>query len=600
MAEGAPFARWLRRRWRWGLGGLLGLALSLLLLAPWGAGAALNAAERQLTLTDFQMQAVVESTGAVQVSETLTARFDGSWNGLVRQIPLLARRPGGLEPLGLRVLAVTDPEGRPYRYESSHPGSDLKLKIWIPGAENTSRTAVITYRLKRGLRFYPDHDEFNWNVTGNAWEVPIARASARVQLPSGVSGLHAAVYTGPRGSREHDATLTIGADTVASTTTRRLEPGEGFTLAVGFAKGLVPPPSAMARLIDWWQGRLALLLPLLSAAVLGPLWWRIGRDPALGAVPVAYEPPEGLPPAVLGSLVAEQVSGTALGATLVALAVKGQLGIEQDQRKLLFLNLGKRYVFTLLGEPDQRSALLPHEAYLIETLFPLGVAGDTVSTDQLRDHYYVHVPGFERLVKQAVLAERFFRRWPGTVRALTFFGGLGLAGAAAALALVLLPHDIVRLQGEAHPWLTFGSLALTVVLVGVFAWIMPSRTTRGTAVLRQTLGFQEFLRRVEAPRLERVVLTPELFERFLPYAMVAGLTRQWTAAFQGILETPPDWYVGGDDGFDLTDFGTSLEDCFRSTTGAMQSSPSSSSSSSGSSGGGSSGGGDGGGGGGGF
>ncbi|MBD2718161.1 DUF2207 domain-containing protein [Synechococcus sp. FACHB-909] len=599
MAEGSPAARRLRRRWRWGLGGLLGLALTLLLLAPWGAGAALSAAERQLTLTDFQMQAVVEPTGAVQVSETLTARFDGSWNGLVRQIPLLARRPGGLEPLGLRLLAVTDPEGRPYRYESSHPGSDLKLKIWIPGAENASRTAVITYRLKRGLRFYPDHDEFNWNVTGNAWEVPIERASALVRLPSGVSGLHAAVYTGPRGAKERNASLTIGTDTVASTTTRRLEPGEGFTLAVGFAKGLVPPPSALAQLIGWWQGRLALLLPLLSAGVLGPLWWRIGRDPAVGAVPVAYEPPEGLPPAVLGSLVAEQVSGTALSATLVALAVKGQLRIEHDQRKLLFLNLGKRYVFTLLGEPDQRSALLPHEAYLIETLFPFGMAGDTVSTDQLRDHYYVHVPGFERLVKQAVLAERFFRRWPGTVRALTFFGGLGLAAGLFVLASALLPHDIVLLQGEAHPWLTFGSLGLTVVLVGVFAWIMPSRTTRGTAVLRQTLGFQEFLRRVEAPRLERVVLTPELFERFLPYAMVAGLTRQWTAAFQGILEVAPSWYVSTGD-FDLTDFGSSLEDCFSSTAGAMQSSPSSSSSSSGSSGGGSSGGGDGGGGGGGF
>ncbi|MEA5442719.1 DUF2207 domain-containing protein [Cyanobium gracile] len=600
MAEGPPVARRLRRRWRWGLGGLLGLALSLLLLAPWGAGAALSAAERQLTLTDFQMQAVVEPNGAVQVSETLTARFDGSWNGLVRQIPLLARRPGGLEPLGLRLLAVTDPEGRPYRYESSHPGSDLKLKIWIPGAENASRTAVITYRLKRGLRFYPDHDEFNWNVTGNAWEVPIERASAQVRLPPAVSGLHAAVYTGPRGARENDATLTIGADMVTSSTTRRLEPSEGFTLAVGFAKGLVPPPSALAQWIGWWQGRLALLLPLLSAGVLGPLWWRIGRDPAVGAVPVAYEPPEGLPPAVLGSLVAEQVSGTALSATLVALAVKGQLRIEQDQRKLLFLNLGKRYVFTLLGEPDQRSALLPHEAYLVETLFPSAEPGATVSTDQLRDHYYVHVPGFERLVMQAVLAERFFQRWPGTVRALTLLGGLGLAGAALALALVLLPHDIVRLQWEAHPWLTFASLALTVVLVAVFAWIMPSRTTRGTAVLRQTLGFQEFLRRVEAPRLERVVLTPELFERYLPYAMVAGLTRQWTAAFQGILAVPPSWYVGDGIDFDANDFGTSLEDCFSTTSGAMQSSPSSSSSTSGSSGGGSSGGGDGGGGGGGF
>jgi uncharacterized membrane protein YgcG len=600
MAEGLAAAR-RRRRWSWGLAGLLGLALALLLLAPWGVGAAFSAAERRLTLSDFQMQAVVEPTGAVQVRETITARFDGSWNGLVRQIPLLARRPGGVEPLGLRLISVTDPDGLPYRYERSQPEADLILKIFIPGAENASRTAVITYRLKRGLRFYPDHDEFNWNVTGNAWEVPIERASALVQLPPAVTGLHASIYTGPRGARGQDASLTIGADTVSSATTRRLDPGEGLTLAVGFAKGLVPPPSTLALLSDWWQARLSLLLPLLSAAVLAPLWWRFGRDPALGAVPVAYEPPEGLPPAVLGSLVAERVSGSALGATLLSLAVKGRLRIEAQQRQgVLFLRPGPRYVFTLLAGDAAPGPLLPHESYLIGTLFPSAEPGATVSTEELREHYYVHVPGFERLVMQAVLDERFFRRWPETVRALTFFGGLGLAAAVFVLAAALLPHDIVMLQGVAHPLVILGSLALTVALVGLFAWIMPSRTARGTAVLRQTLGFQDFLRRVEGPRIQRVELTPDLFERFLPYALVAGLTRQWAAGFQGILEAPPSWYGGDSTDFDPSDFGTSLEDCFSTTTGAMQSSPSSSSSSSGSSGGGSSGGGDGGGGGGGF
>ncbi len=80
------------------------------------------------------------------------------------------------------------------------------------------------------------------------------------------------------------------------------------------------------------------------------------------------------------------------------------------------------------------------------------------------------------------------------------------------------------LQGEAHPWLILVSEALTVVL------------------------------------------TPELFERFLPCALLAGLTRQWAAAFQGILEAPPSWNVGSGD-FDLTDFGTSLGDCFSSSSG---------------------------------
>ncbi len=599
MAEGVPEAR-RRQRWTWRLASFLGLALSLLLLAPWGGSSGARASERQLRLTDFQMQAVVERSGAVQVRETLTARFDGSWNGLVRQIPLLAKRPAGLEPLGLQVISITDPDGTPYRTERSYPGRDLKLKIFIPGAENASRTAVITYRLKRGLRFYPDHDEFNWNVTGNDWEVPIERASAQVLLPPAVAQLHASIYTGPRGAKEHNASLTIGDNEVSSATTRRLEPGEGLTLAVGFAKGLVPAPSALAQLIGWWQGRLALLLPLLSALVLGRIWWTIGRDPALGSVPVAYEPPEGLPAAVLGSLVEQQVSASALGATLVDLAVKGHLRIEQQQHKLAFLPLTKHYLFTLLTSTKQWKLLAPHEAYLIEHLFPSREIGTSVDTDDLRDSFYVHVPGFEKLVQQAVLAKGFYRRWPETVRGLTFAGGLIGAGVLAVLSLLLLPHDIAQLQGAADPLLAALSLGATLLVIIVFAWIMPSRTLRGVEVLRQTLGFQEFLRRVEAPRFKKVILTPELFERFLPYAMVAGLTSQWAAAFAGIVQAPPSWYVGSGDGFDINGFGSSLDDCCSTTSAAMSSSPSSSSSSSGSSGGGSSGGGDGGGGGGGF
>jgi uncharacterized membrane protein YgcG len=415
-----------------------------------------------------------------------------------------------------------------------------------------------------------------------------------------VQGVHASVYTGPRGAKGQDARLRIGAREVTAESTRRLEPGEGLTLAVGFDKGLVAPRSPLERTLRWWQGRLALLLPLATALIMGPFWWRIGRDPALGPVPVVYEPPGGRPAAVLGCLAQESVGSVALGATLVDLAVKGHLSIQQLQEKVLFLPLKKHYTFTLLSGPERWTALAPHEAYLLEHLFPSREVGTSVDTDELRDHFYVHVPGFEKLVRQAVLAEGFYRRWPGTVRAVTLVAGIGAVVAMVVLAMAVLPHDITLLQPAADPLLTVLSLAATLALIGVFAWLMPSRTPRGVEVLRQTLGFQEFLRRVDAPRFERVIKTPELFERFLPYAMVAGLTKPWASAFQGIVQTPPNWYVGSDDHFDIDGFGDRLEDCCRTTGSAMQSSPSSSSSSSGSSGGGSSGGGDGGGGGGGF
>ena len=95
-------------------------------------------------------------------------------------------------------------------------------------------------------------------------------------------------------------------------------------------------------------------------------------------------------------------------------------------------------------------------------------------------------------------------------------------------------------------------------------------------LLRQTLGFQEFLRRVDAPRFNAVIRTPELFERFLPYAMVAGLTTAWARAFAGIVQEPPRWYLSSDADFDVNHFSSSLDDCCRITSRSMVSSPSNS------------------------
>jgi uncharacterized membrane protein len=73
---------------------------------------------------------------------------------------------------------------------------------------------------------------------------------------------------------------------------------------------------------------------------------------------------------------------------------------------------------------------------------------------------------------------------------------------------------------------------------------MPSRTTPGTRELEKVLGFQEFLSRVEADRFERVVKTPEMFEKFLPYAMALGVEDNWAKAFEGIYNEPPQWSSG--------------------------------------------------------
>jgi uncharacterized membrane protein len=167
------------------------------------------------------------------------------------------------------------------------------------------------------------------------------------------------------------------------------------------------------------------------------------------------------------------------------------------------------------------------------------------------------------------------------------FAVFGLGGVLGAkLGLTPVPFVVAAL--------------LSAVIVLGFGQVMPARTVAGARTLERVLGFAEFLERVEKDRLERLVKTPEMFERFLPFAMAFGVERNWARAFEGIYREPPRWYVGSNaTRFDLGGFSSRLADLSDRAGSVMTSSPRSSSGS-GFGGGGSSGGGSGGGGGGGW
>ena len=62
--------------------------------------------------------------------------------------------------------------------------------------------------------------------------------------------------------------MTITPDAVTATSTRELAPGEGLTLAVGFAKGAIPSPTPLTTILRWLQARLVLGMPLAAGVAL--------------------------------------------------------------------------------------------------------------------------------------------------------------------------------------------------------------------------------------------------------------------------------------------------------------------------------------------
>jgi uncharacterized membrane protein len=508
---------------------LLGLALFL------AVGVTLRA-DRTLVIERFDATIDVSPDGSIVVEETIVPRFTGSWNGIFRTIPVEYRTPQELNyTLRLVVESVTDAAGQRLKYESSRERHYRKLKIWVPGAVDTTRTVKLRYRVSNGLRFFDEHDELYWNVTGDEWEVPIESASALVRLPPGVSGVRATAFRGTYGSTEQ-ADVSVD-DGVRVQTARGLGMREGLTLVVGWNPGVVHRPSAVEKSAQVVYSNLPLAIPLLVFFGMLRLWRTRGRDPELAPIATQYEPPAQMTPAELGTLVDGKPDMRDITACIVDLAVRGYLHIAEIENERFFgLWSNKDYTFTLEKERATWSALKQHERDLLAALF--GDSGTEVSLSDLKNKFYKHLPGLRDELYGRLVSDGFYTGRPDRVRLFYMLGGVGI-GAVIGFA----SSGIMTALGK-QPIAGIVAGILSAIIVVLFGWFMPSRTPSGTRELEKVLGFREFLSRVEGDRLERMAKTPEMFEKYLPYAMALGVADNWARAFDGIYTQPPSWYSG--------------------------------------------------------
>ncbi len=197
----------------------------------------------------------------------------------------------------------------------------------------------------------------------------------------------------------------------------------------------------------------------------------------------------------------------------------------------------------------------------------------------------------KKCIDEELMRKKYFLKSPDRVRSLYVTAGI----------------FIMVLGAGAFVFLSVGSVAMSViawVLTGIpviaLAGAMPAKTKAGAFAYMDILGFQEFMKRADKDRMERMG-KKDLFYEYLPYAIALGVVDHWTRAFEGIYHDPPQWYVSptGFTTFSPHAFSRSLNSVTSTLSSAMFSAPRGSGSGGGGfGGGGSSGGGFGGGGGG--
>jgi uncharacterized membrane protein len=499
--------------------------------------AAYPASARQLTIQNFDVQVVVQPDSTIDVTETLTINFQGLWHGIFRTIPVEYRGSLGLNyTLFLDMEGVTDQDGGPLKYEVSKHGQYKQLKIYVPGAEDATRTIVIRYKALDALRFFPDHDELYWNVTGNETNAPIENASARIELPTSTTGVHAEAFTGGYGSRGQDADVKITGNVVEMRMQRPLSYHEGLTAVVGWDKGFVRPPSALQKISLFLRSNWPFAFPIVAFVFMAWFWYSNGRDPRRNPISVQYEPPDKLTPGEAGTLIDNEVAMRDITATIVDLAVRGYLKIEQQETsQALGLLHHKTFLFHRTKEASEWTTLKPHEQEMLNALFDDG-ATEAVSLADLQNHFYVHLPAIRNRMFDGLMDSKFYKRRPDKMHQ-----GYLVLGIAIAVGSFFVAGPASGALGMSSVTVIVAEI-LAGAIVAAFGHFMSARTTAGERELEKVLGFEDFLARVEKDQIERVVKTPDMFEKYLPYAMALHVEKKWAGAFQDICRQPPQWY----------------------------------------------------------
>ena len=478
-------------------------------------------------IKNFQSEIYIQKDGTILVEENIEYDFGSALrHGIYRDIPY--RYSSGLSKYSVRldVEDVTNSSGEPYIYQVSKSGGWANIRIGDPDRKITgTHNYRIRYTVSGAIGFFEDHDELYWNITGDEWRVPILSSGANIYFYEEIAeGVKAACYTGAYGSTEQNCSFDITDKGVSFKSTTPLNGGEGLTVVVGMPKGIIEEPSSATKALWFLYDNWAFSLPFIVLIAMFNFWRTKGKDPDTGGViAVKYEPPENLSPAEAGTLIDEQANMLDITSTVIDLAVRGYLKIEEEKSTTFYFFTNTDY--NLIRTEKSAEDLKSYEEQVLSGIFS---GKQSKKLSELRNKFYTRLPGIKKALYKELVNKRYFPTNPENVRNVYKWIGIG----AIILGFFLMAIFPVGL-----------CILLSGVIILIFSRYMPRKTKKGSMKNEELLGFREFIDRAEKDRIERLAQDdPTLFDRVLPYALVFGLEDKWAGAFKDMYREPPNWY----------------------------------------------------------
>ena len=522
-------------------------------------------------ITRYVIEADAQPDGTIAVRQEIDLDFATTpGHGLF--LTLITRQEIDGDPDHYRVLEiddvqVTSPSGAPDDLYLDEEDAGLVIRIGDEDIGDVSgvQTYVVTYTVagvpNSGVGAGGE-DEIYWNVIGAGFELPISDVTVRLNAPT--EPLQVDCFTGRVGSKARCSGFAV-TDGGVEFRQDRLSPGTGLSVVAAYEGGTfggVTPILAPRRTFSNSMGLqtpavpAAGVLALVGAAGVAVVARRRGRDlayldvtPGLAPpggtageaavgprrktpVAVQFTPPPDVLPGEMGTLFDERADRRDLTATIIDLAVRGYLRIEE-------IPGAEKPDWRLVRDVDRSwDDLRPFERTLLRGIF--STSGEKKRLSKLGTRFAEAVSDAQDQLYEEMVARGWFTHSPQAVR--RSWVGAGVLLVLAGLVLTVL---LAFLTG-------WGVLGLAVVVVGIAVLIAsstaPARTAEGSAVLAQTLGFKRYIETAEANQL-RWEAGQDIFSRYLPFAMAFGLENRWVGLFaelaeQGVELPEQGWYVG--------------------------------------------------------
>jgi uncharacterized membrane protein len=500
---------------------------------------------QQEKLEEFHSTITIDPSREITVVEKIRYATEISGKrGIIRSLPLTGVDKQNREVKNDYSIISVKRDGVDSKYRTERENGNLAIYVGESSVflEPGVYDYEITYSVPDQIRFFDEYDELYWNVNGTQWPFSIGKISAEIILPSGAVIIQVACYTGEYGSTAQNCKSSESGNTV-SFTTASFSPRENLSIAIGFSKGVVatPPPPT-----EFQQYGFQLVTALFGLILLGYYlftWLNFGIDPAKPTVIPLFDPPAGLSPASVGMVSKGYYWQDFITASIVSLASKGFLRIEENTRSTLF-GLFKQKEFDLIREKMPDDSLPKEETKLLTSLFPtderLTLDGKYNSTvaDAVQKFQSSLGSQWNPLIYKGFNVKFWI------VPILLIIG---------YIVLIVNMEDYFVFDGKVP--LLVGFIGGNFVLFFLYQWLIRKPALEKLKLRAEIEGFKMYMAAAEEKMLQfsnPPELTPEKFEKLLPYAMVLDVDEIWGEKFQKMLSMSstsqqyhPTWYSGG-------------------------------------------------------